>query len=51
MDEVRSYKEEFLKLKETLDWCVKTEIWRTVLKIGELKLLVLLLILSEILIN
>ncbi|KAL5510903.1 hypothetical protein ACEPAG_4660 [Sanghuangporus baumii] len=32
-DEVNESKEEFKRLKETFDWCVKTEIWRTVLEI------------------
>ncbi|KAL5510901.1 hypothetical protein ACEPAG_4658 [Sanghuangporus baumii] len=32
-DEIDDFKEEFKRLKETFDWCVKTEIWRTVLEI------------------
>ncbi|KAL5493028.1 hypothetical protein ACEPAI_4476 [Sanghuangporus weigelae] len=32
-DEIDDFKAEFKRLKETFDWCVKTEIWRTVLEI------------------
>ncbi|KAL5530881.1 hypothetical protein ACEPAG_3757 [Sanghuangporus baumii] len=32
-DEIDDFKAEFKSLKETFDWCVKTEIWRTVLEI------------------
>ena len=35
LGEVNGYKEKLKKLKETFDWCVKTEIWKTVLRIGE----------------
>ncbi|KAL5510906.1 hypothetical protein ACEPAG_4663 [Sanghuangporus baumii] len=35
IDEIRSFKERFGKLKETFGWCLTTEIWKTILKIEE----------------
>ncbi|KAL5492841.1 hypothetical protein ACEPAI_4289 [Sanghuangporus weigelae] len=31
--EIDEYKKEFKKLKDVFDWCVKTEMWKTVLRI------------------
>ncbi|KAL5480661.1 hypothetical protein ACEPAI_9601 [Sanghuangporus weigelae] len=33
MGEIDSYKEQFGKLKETFEWCLRVEIWKTALKI------------------
>ncbi|KAL5522315.1 hypothetical protein ACEPAF_2172 [Sanghuangporus sanghuang] len=33
MGEVNSYREEFGKLKETFQWCIRVETWKTALKI------------------
>ena len=32
--EIDSYKDDYRRMKETFDWCVKTKMWKTVLKIG-----------------
>ena len=37
IDEIRSFKGEFNKLKETFRWCLTTEIWKTTLNIGKTK--------------
>ncbi|EJC99868.1 uncharacterized protein FOMMEDRAFT_22905 [Fomitiporia mediterranea MF3/22] len=31
IDDVDAYKEELRRLKETFDWCIKTEVWKAVL--------------------